>query len=174
VNLTDIARILAARNVGEQLLVDISSALNVGKLPGDEAVRVLSEAVDAMLAEEDSEMRLCQLQRKLGLCNPEGRPPIEKNTKMQEQAERMARAYWNYWLLGNNKGEAAKKAAEELQSSGDFREGYPSPDTVRKNGRLYPRQAESAFYYWRILLEPNKTEIERAVNEIKGQANKNR
>jgi len=174
VNLTDIRRTLAAQNAGEKLLVEISNALNAGKQPSEEAVRNLSEAVDAMLVEEDPEMRLNRLLNKLGLKNPEGRPPIDKNTRKQDQAERMARAYWRYWLQGCKKGEATKKVAEELQMSGEFPVGRPSPDTVRNNVKRYPRQAESAFYHWRILLEPSKTEIERAVNEIKGQANKNR
>jgi hypothetical protein len=167
VNLAGIGRILAAQNPGEDLLVEISNALSVGKLPSDEAVRKLSEAVDAMLSEEDPQMRLCQLLHKLGLNNPEGRPPIDKNWKKQEQGERMARAYWRYWLLGCRKGEAREKVAAEFQRSGEFREGFPSPDTVQKNVKRYPQQAQSVFYYWRILLEPDKDEIKRAVVEVK-------
>ena len=168
-DLADIGRTLAARNTGEELLVEISNALNAGKSPSEATIQKLSQVVDALLSEEDPQMRLNQLQRKLGLLNAEGRPPNSKNKKNREQGERMARDYWWHWLQGCKKGEARGKVAAEFQLSGEFddRRGFPSPDTVKNNAERYPQQAESAFYYWRILLKPSNEEIRRAVDEIK-------
>ena len=172
-NLTDIRRTLAAQNPGEKLLVEISNALNAGKQPSDKTVRRLDEAVTAMLSQEDSEERLNLFLRKLKLNNREGRPPINKSTKKREQAERMARAYWSYRLQGFKNAEAAKIVAENHQSSGKFREGFPSPDTVERYVKLYPRQSEYAFYYWRMLTDPNKDELKAALDGIKAYLNKN-
>lgn len=173
-NLTDIELLCAKRNDGEQFLIEVLVALRDNPNAKAELVEKLETAVTAMVAEDDPAMRLNALTHKLGLANREGRPPIEKNIKKQEQGWRMARAYWWYWLQGCKKGEAARKVAEKNQSSGEFQEGYPSPDTVQKNVKRYPQQAKYAFYYWRLLFQPSKDEKERAFDEIKRHLKKNR
>jgi hypothetical protein len=172
VSIRDITRTLAAKNAGEQLLVELSNSMNAGKLPSDEAVRLLNAAVDSMLSQEDPQQRLNLLQRKLGLTNPGGRPLHSKNDVSREQGERMARAYWWRRLLGSAKGKAREKVAAEFQSSGEFEPGYPSPETVKNNVERYPHQAEFVFYYWRILLQPCEVEINRAVDEIRAHLTK--
>ena len=171
-SIKEISRVLATQNCGEKLLVEICNALNVGKLPSDEAIQKLNASVDAMLGEEDPQMRLFQLLRKLDLNNPDGRPPISKSTKKLEQGNRMAKAYWWNWLMGCKKGEAAEKAANHFQLSGEFKEGYPSETTVLDNVKRYPQQSEFTFYHWRMLTEPNANEIKRAVGEIKRHLNR--
>ena len=79
----------------------------------------------------------------------------------------MARTYWCYRFEGCNKGEARRGVAAEFQSSGEFSEGYPSPDTVKNNVERYPQESMNMFYIWRRLLKPSKEEIRRAVDAIK-------
>ena len=173
-DLIDLTRTLDARNSGEQLLIEISNALNAGKQPSDEAVRKLSEAVNAMIEEEDKQQRLLMLQRKLGLNNPDGRTPHSKSWKKQRQGILMARKYWWHWFQGCKKGEAREKAAAECQLSGEFDEGYPSEGTVRNNVERYPQQAKRAFDIWHKLAQPDKNKIERAVDEINRHLEKNK
>lgn len=171
-SIKDICRQFAALNPGETLLIEISNALNVGEQPSDKAILKLDEAVTAMLSAEDPQMRLFEFQHKLELTNAEGRPPITKDIKKLEKAERMARDYWTYWLLGHKKGEARERVAAKLQLSGEFDKGYPSPETVKNNVERFPKQAEYAFYYWRLLFNPSSDEISRAVDEIKAHLKK--
>ena len=168
-DLKDIARTLDARNEGEDLLVEISNALNAGEQPSKASIQKLSKAVDAMLSREDTKMRLYLLQLRLGLLSPGGRPLIEKNIKKQEQGARMAEAYWRHRFHGCKKGEAREKVWEEFQPSGEFddRKSFPCPDTVKNNVERYPQQAMRVFYAWRILRTPSEKEVERVVDEIK-------
>lgn len=172
-NLKEIGRTLATQNSGEELLVEISNSLNAGMQPSEKAVRKLDKAVTAMLSVEDPQSRLFEFQRKLELTNAEGRPPINKNTKKRDQAERIARAYWWYRLQGCKNAEAARSVAKDCQLSGEYREGFPSPDTVQRYVKEYPRQSEYAFYYWRLLTGPNEGEVKVALDEIKAFLNKN-
>ena len=167
-DITDISRTLDVRNDGEDLLVEISNALNAGEQPSKASIQKLSKAVDAMLSIEDTKMRLYLLQLRLGLLSAGGRPLIEKNTKKQEQGARMAEAYWWHRFHGCKKGEARVMAAGEFADG----KGFPCPDTVKNNVERYPQQAMRVFYAWRILRTPSEEEIERAVDEIKVHLNK--
>jgi hypothetical protein len=163
----DLATFGHDRNEGERILIEISTHLNAGKLPSEDAIKALRAAVKAMIAESDTQMRLHAFTRALGLENRPGRPPINDNLRARAAAERQASAYWIYWLQGSNKTQARRLAAEELQRSGNYPPGSPSESTIRDNVGRYPKMAARTFRTWRILCEPSDSDIERAVTEIR-------
>ena len=132
--------------------------LNSGKLPGDEAVRVLDRAVVAMLEEDDGEMRSNKFLRVIGCVNPEGRPPGDKKPADRMEARKQAHAFWLSWLCGSSKTEARTLVAEEHGCS---------TRTIGRRVKTYPDEAKRAFHTWYALMRPERAKAQKAADAIR-------
>ena len=162
-SLKKIKRMVSARNEGELLLVQISEALNDGDLPNSVDIESLDDAVTAMLAEDDPQQRLLALQRRLGLLNPEGRPPADTKHADREKNLEQARAYWYHRFMGESKTEARSLAAVSCGCS---------IDTIKRKVKAYPKAALLPYQFCKGL-DPDivdQTQVRAEIKELLTQA----